>query len=253
LGFNTLASMAPIKYWLLRNLWDSLDWLFPPNCGGCDRFGVKWCDECRSSVVKLDTNVCTICGKPQPYPQVCPECVAQAPYYDATVSWALYRGPLRTAIHRLKYGGDLGLGEYFSRMLIEKLCMVPWLLDLVLPVPMSSSHAAQRGYNQADLLARPVAYNLNLPYKPGLIKKARENRSQVGLTRIEREENVKDAFEVTERIYRNQRVLVIDDIMTTGSTLNSCAKALKEAGAAAVYGLTLARAALTSHVDFMIR
>jgi ComF family protein len=117
-----------------------------------------------------------------------------------------------------------------------------WTVDVVTPVPVSSSRKTTRGYNQAALLARPIALYFGLAYCPGALAKKRDTRSQVGLTADQRLENVRDAFKAAEGIVKEKRVLVIDDVTTSGATLSSCSHALFDAGAEKVYCLTLARA-----------
>ncbi len=101
-----------------------------------------------------------------------------------------------------------------------------------------------RGYNQAPLLALPLALGARLPYQPAALKKVRDTPTQVGLTVPERRENVRDAFQAARRLVAGKQVLVIDDVMTSGATMDACAQALLDQGARLVYGLTLTRAAL---------
>lgn len=134
------------------------------------------------------------------------------------------------------------MGEMLARNLIDLVRVLQWDIELVTPVPQSLVRKAERGYNQAAMLARPVALALDWQYRPQAIKKVRDNRSQVGLNWDQRWDNVSGAFKATPEIVRNKRVLVIDDVTTSGATLSHCAQALLEAGADAVFGLTLARA-----------
>jgi ComF family protein len=142
----------------------------------------------------------------------------------------------------LKYQRDIGLAEALSKHLIELYNDLKWEIDLVTPVPLGSKRARERGYNQSGLLARPLAYAIHKPYQPKLLLRTRETRSQVGLSAKERQQNVEGAFTANVSKVQEKVVLVIDDVMTTGSTINACAQALRKAGASAVYGLTLARA-----------
>jgi len=150
---------------------------------------------------------------------------------------------LRSAILRLKYRHDVALGDVFSRFLVRCFMRQGWNVDSVIPVPLGLDRIAERGYNQASLLARPFAYELGLDYLPRAVKRVRETRSQVGLSIQERHDNVSDAFLARQSVVSGRRILLIDDVTTTGSTLNSCAGALLNAGAIQVFGLTLARAA----------
>ena len=180
---------------------------------------------------------------------ICLDCLAQRPAYTALRSWGVYGGPLRKAILRLKYGRDIGMGEVLSKHLIELYNGLQWSIDLVVPVPLGIARWKQRGYNQAGLLALPLAYAMGIPYQSAALRRTRETSSQVRLGAQERHKNVKDAFRASPRLVSGKRILVIDDVTTTGSTITACAQALTMAGASAVFGMTLARAILQADVD----
>jgi ComF family protein len=156
----------------------------------------------------------------------------------------MFDGPLRLALHKLKYQQDMGLGDVLSRHLIYLVNGLAWDMDVIIPVPLSDKRLSKRGYNQAALLAHPIALNMKLPYLPKALRRTRETSSQVGLSIEERRENVDGAFMAKENSVGGRSVLVVDDVITTGATLNAIAKALKNGGADRVYGLTLARAPL---------
>ncbi len=149
---------------------------------------------------------------------------------------------MRKAIHRLKYKRDVALGEALAQPMIRCLQTQAWPIDLVAPVPLGLARKAERGYNQAALLARPIALSLGLEYRSNIVWRGRETRSQVGLSAEARRENVAGAFWAKAVQVRGKRVLIVDDVLTTGATVNACAQAVIEAGAECVYGLTLARA-----------
>lgn len=155
-------------------------------------------------------------------------------------SWAVYEDPLRAAIIRLKYKRDMALGEALAELLMRKYIQEGWQADVIVPVPLGAARMAERGYNQAALLARPLALRLALPYSTQ-VKRVRETRSQVGLSAQERRDNVRGAFWADPHRFQRQQVLLVDDVTTTGSTLDACAQALLEVGADSVFGLTLAR------------
>jgi competence protein ComFC len=134
------------------------------------------------------------------------------------------------------------MGEALSKPLINLACQLNWDLDMVVPVPLGAARQKERGYNQASLLARPLAMQLNLNYRSKALLRVRETQSQIELNREQRKLNVAGAFRADPKNVAGKNVLVIDDVTTTGSTLDSCADALLYAGAGKVYGLTLARA-----------
>jgi ComF family protein len=156
--------------------------------------------------------------------------------------WGLHSGPLREALHRFKYKRDLGLADAFAELLIEVFQRAGEETDLVVPVPLGRKRQRERGFNQAAMLAAAFSGKLGIVYRPGAAKRIRETRSQVGLSVPQRRENVAGAFQADPKTISGKRVLLIDDVLTTGATLNACARALKDAGAAAVVALTLARA-----------
>jgi ComF family protein len=142
----------------------------------------------------------------------------------------------------LKYKGDIGLSETFTTKLVELLVELDWKVDMVTAVPLSRQRLKQRGYNQAGLLGWPLAKALRVSYASQAIVRTRNTDTQVGLSIRERKENVNGAFGADPHIVRGKNVLIIDDVLTTGATMQACARAFLEAGAISVYGLTLARA-----------
>lgn len=187
--------------------------------------------------------ICECCGKNTAHPGLCSTCQETAPDFHAVRSVAYFEGPLREALHRLKYAGDITLAEALADHLIELFTGQAWEVDLVVPVPLGVAHQAERGYNQAALLAWPVAMACNLTYRPQALARIRETRSQVGLGFAERQLNIAGAFQADPAVVSTKRVMVIDDVTTSGATLQACAAALLAAGCVQVYGLTLARTA----------
>lgn len=227
--------------YLYRLAWGSLDWLYPPVCGGCKVDGVRWCATCKESVRLYPEHVCQRCGQNLTGGELCRRCQVDEPPFQALRAWAIFEGPLRNAIHRLKYQRDLALGEILARNLLDMLQITRWPIDLVVPIPLGKARLAERGYNQAAFLALPVAIGCAAAYRPGALERRRETRSQITLTVTQRDENVRDAFEAAPEVVRAQNILIIDDVLTSGATMRACANALRRAGARQVYGLALAR------------
>lgn len=163
--------------------------------------------------------------------------------------WAAYRGPLRSAIHALKYQNDIGLCEPLSQHLVQLFQGQGWPVDCIVPVPLNPHRRRQRGYNQSAFLAYVMALQTGLQFLPAGLKRTRNTRSQVGLTAEQRFQNLEGAFSARPEIVKDRSVLLLDDVMTTGATLRNAARALLEAGAAQVYALTLARALLEEHAS----
>lgn len=237
-----VGTTQPAAFALYRLLWNAVDWLYPPSCGGCNQLGFRWCQDCQQSVHILGENICSLCGDYLETPGLCPKCRRAPPTYCALRSWGVFAGSLRVALHRLKYQKDIALGEALSHHLVELLDELNWPVDLITAVPLSKNRLQDRGYNQAGLLAFPMALACRIPYTSDALSRVRETRSQVGLSAEERLHNVKGAFEANASRVNNKTVLVVDDVTTTGATLQACAEALLQSGARQVYGLTLARA-----------
>jgi ComF family protein len=151
-----------------------------------------------------------------------------------------YEGVIRECIHALKYEKRLGFGWFFSKPLSEIVIKEGWQPDLISPVPLSQERMRERGYNQAAQIAKPLAACLGVQYNPYGLVRIRDTKSQVGLSAGERRINVAGAFEAKTELVFGKKVLIIDDVMTTGATLGACADALRLAGSNEVYCLVLA-------------
>jgi len=230
-------------YKLYRAAWACLDWVFPPVCGGCGKLGLRWCLECQQNQIFIPAQICSRCGEPTSTGVNCQRCLRTPPLYEALRSLAVFDGPIRNALHRLKYEGDVALGEVLARPLICLLQELNWQVDMITPVPIGVARLAERGYNQAAKLAWPIALFFRTPYRSNALFKVRNTATQVGLTIEQRRQNVSGAFEADPQWVAGRRVLIVDDVTTTGATLDACTQALLSAGANQVFGLTLARAA----------
>jgi ComF family protein len=162
---------------------------------------------------------------------------------------ATYEGVLRDCVHALKYEHNQGLGEFFCQPLADIVWEAGWEVDLIMPVPLSTRRVAERGYNQAACLAKPLAARLGVRYHPFGIERTRDTPSQVGLSGEARRRNVAGAFRALPEVVAGKKVLILDDVMTTGSTMVACAQALLDAGSTAVYCLTLGRFIMHTAVD----
>ena len=237
-----MIEKLPVSYSLYRLLWQGIDLLYPPDCGGCEKKWVRWCDDCKQSVVEIDEPFCDKCGLPQAKSGVCEKCLKTPPAYQQLRSWVAFDGAVRNALHRVKYDSDFGMGEMLAAEMLSYVNRLAWDVDLIIPVPLGKQRYRERGYNQAASFARPLSLAKGWRYAPNALRRVKETKSQVELSSVERMKNVEDAFVAESRDVGGKVVLVLDDVSTTGATLNSCANALIRGGAKAVYGLTIARA-----------
>lgn len=231
------------RYTARQWLWAGVDLLFPPQCGGCGQTGHRFCPACGAALAFLPVPVCERCGYPSdPHdpPHHC-HIPARAPLAGVR-SVAFFEGPLRHALHRLKYQRDVILADALAETLYTAWQTLRLPGDTVTPIPLSAQRLRERGYNQAGLLAQAFAELTGLRYAPAALMKIRHTQSQVELTAAERRANVAQAFQAEARQCAGRSFIVVDDVCTTGATLLSAAEALRAAGAAQVWGFTLGRA-----------
>jgi len=248
----------------LRELWsDFLDLLFPPPRGcplcGAGAEGEGFCPRCREMFLDHRVPVgCTVCGcfpvrngtggacggsgsRPSPR-TLCPHCRSDRPPFKAARAVGPYEGVLKEAVLRLKFRRERGLARPLGHLLaaVAREMVPPGAVPLVVPVPISSRRLALRGFNQAELLAGELCTALGWPLVP-VLRKVRETLPQTGLSRAERLSNLSGSFAVVPGALPPGRVVVlVDDVITTGSTARECTSVLLAAGAAAVYVLTVA-------------
>lgn len=235
----------------------ALDAVFPPRCAGCGDFcAALFCPDCRATLRLIVAPFCGRCGFPfDPLAHAAVECAAcranryhVAPPFAALRSVFTFEGALRPAVHSLKYKGKIVRAAPLAALLHEFLqsqTAIPADLALVAPVPLHPLRRWRRGYNQSELLARELAKTLGVP-DGEVLRRTRRTPPQVGLSAKARRENVRDAFAADERALERLNpsrgpVLLIDDVCTTGATIAECARALRVAGVAEIYALTLAR------------
>jgi len=231
-----------LRYRFERWFWSVLDLIFPPRCFGCNKIGERWCKSCLTQVQVLSPPFCQICGLEIKTNGICNKCLHDAPNLTSLRSWVAFGEMIRKGIHQLKYRRNVALGDTFSQFLIQVLRTTNWEIDMITPVPLGVVRKKERGYNQSSLLARPIAQSLRIIYKPNIIWRNRETKSQTKLNYQDRKANVAGAFQSRPKFVVGKNILVVDDVATSGSTLEACAVALFKAGADKVYGITLARA-----------
>lgn len=201
--------------------------LFPDRCAGCDRPGSLFCSTCRAQLL------------PYPDRQLTVASLSRDARLDAATVAFIFEGPLRKAVHCFKYRRVQRMAAPLGDMLAEHLSRHPMPADALLPVPLHLHRLAERGFNQSEVLARHLSRACGLPMITGLVRR-RDTEHQARLDFQARQENVRDAFAWQSRTSPPWRVLLVDDVLTTGATVSACAQALRAAGAREVRALALA-------------
>jgi ComF family protein len=239
------ASIQPTRSdatWLRR----ILDFLFPPHCVACKRMGEWLCASCVDQMVPLDLVHCPQCGQHTARLGICTRCRTNPSFLTGIHSLTAHRPPLRDAVHALKYEGVRVLVEPLAQLLAEHWFQQDTSADVVVAVPLHLRRERQRGYNQSQLLAAEFAVKTGLMLVDGALQRTRATRAQVGLGVEDRWANVHDAFAIRDTASSQKlvgrHVLLIDDVCTTGATLESCAQALLRSGTNTVRALTVTRA-----------
>lgn len=222
-----------------------LNILFPETCPICkqptsDHKTAPVCKECWQSIRPYTGPKCRKCGRPltSDASTICGDCIQDSPAFESARSFGLYEGALRKAINLLKYHNVIRLSKPLSDILLQ--VDIPEV-DAVLPVPLFKKRLRQREFNQSALIAKYTAEGLGSMLVTDSLVKMRETKPQVGLRSDERRKNMKNAFGVVNgNSVEGRKILLIDDVSTTGATVRECSRVLKKAGAANIHVLTLA-------------
>ena len=206
-----------------------MDWLanliFPPMCGHCRRVDYRFCHDCQNILRSLPITLA----------------YRQVTHLDAVCAAGKHKGILQTALQSLKYEDAVELAPQLAAMLSGALRQVDWEFGCIAPVPLHEHRLQERGYNQAQLLSRHIETSRKVAVRDDLLARTRDTSQQARLSEAERRINVKDAF-IASDATAGMSILLVDDVVTTGSTLSECAAALRAKGAAAVYALAVSHA-----------
>ncbi len=226
-----------------------LDFLLPPRCTGCS---VKvanhgfLCSECWQNLQPLSAPFCTCCALPFEFEaddeSLCASCIASPPDFDWARAAVLYENLGRSLVLQLKHSGTSAVVPVMAQMMATAL--MGSVYDVIVPVPLHKSRFVQRRFNQSILLAKGLAKHTGKPIEAFVLEKKRATESQGGLNRKERFRNVGGVFKISPEkrtTIEGKRALLVDDVLTTGATASSCAKALKKAGALEVGVVAFAR------------
>jgi len=220
----------------------ALDFLFPRFCVGCGKEGDFICDSCQASLVRIEAPACPQCGKPQTDSMLCSNCINWKADIDAIRSPFRFEGVIRKAVHEFKYRNLRAIAGQLAHFLGDYLTENPIPYEVLVPVPLHDKRLKERGYNQSALLAKELSRITGFPVNETCLVRNVYNVPQAKTRNVEeRKQNVIGIFSVVNDDLLEKKVLLIDDVTTSGATLNACASPLKKTGAASVWGLTLAR------------
>ena len=238
---SLMRHLAPVRGLAEQAGRTLLDALYPLECAGCGGSGKVICDKCAEELPELVPPYCPVCAA-YGDSELCRACAGPGRQFDGVRAPFRYEGSIRQAILALKYGGIRAAAPQLGDMLADYLQANPLPGDVLAPVPMHASRRRERGYNQAELLARRVADRCGVVYQGDLLVRTRRVDAQAGMAdATSRAANVADSVAVSRPAdVADKRIILVDDVATTGSTLDTCAAALKKAGAASVWCLTLA-------------
>lgn len=217
-----------------------LDIIFPKTCVDCGRIGEYLCVKCIAKIEPIDHQICPVCVKPSISGLTHPRCSAKLSL-DGLYSFLFFSPPLPQALYKLKYK----FVKDFSNILISKSKLeLPDIFKgyYLIPIPLHYVKKNWRGFNQVEILADLLADKYKINHKPNILIRKKATKSQVGLSKVLRAENVRSAFECSDKDFvKGKQFLLFDDVWTSGATLKTAGTVLKRAGAQKVWGLTLAR------------
>ena len=231
--------------------------IYPPRCHICTHFlpadadhnlSHYICDNCRASLIPITNPICSICGLPfvssSEQDHLCENCLRKNPWYDLARAPYFYSGIIMESIQRFKYKSGTYLAPFLGELLSS--FVREWIHNpkdiFIVPVPLHKRRLRERGFNQSLLLARILASDLGNQLDYLSLIRNRYTRAQTGLKKKERRKNVKGAFSIIHPdAIKDKKILLVDDVFTTGYTLNECARTLKKSGATTVFCLTMVR------------
>ncbi len=232
----------------IKKIWKTLlDILYPRRCPVCDGIlpfgGDLVCPECEKRILPVREPRCRKCGKMlrDETAEYCRDCRKIRHSFDRGFSAFLYNDTMQGSIFRFKYKGRREYADYYSREIADKLGrdLSSFRADALVPIPLYKKKQRDRGFNQAEVLARAIGDRVGIPVYPHLLTRVRATRPQKTLSLAERRKNLKRAFKISQNVVELTNVILVDDIYTSGCTMDEAADVLKEAGVKGVYALTL--------------
>ncbi len=223
--------------------------LYPTRCPGCDEILYQkdvttgFCGKCEQQIIRVTEPSCIKCGKPIQHSQeeYCYDCKKKHHYFVQNKAVFVYRGPMKEAMYRLKYANRRCYAKILSREIYDKYkdWMIQNHIQAIIPIPMYLPKQRRRGYNQAAILAKELSKYAKLPSYSNLVYRVKNSTPQKELNDVERKNNLKNAFKIRKSEVKLKKILLIDDIYTTGSTMDAVSKVLLDGGIQEVYGLSV--------------
>jgi len=216
---------------------------FPAKCGFCGVITENYnyiCNNCRAQIINEDREHCILCGKKiYLLENICKECRERRVYYEKLIYFSEYKDILKDKIISYKFNDSAYLHHFFAELMCYKL--ISEKADAITAVPISAKRMKERGYNQSELIAKKISRYLEIPYIK-LLTKNRETKRQSDLSKNERYLNIKDSFEFNNKIkLKHEKVILVDDVFTTGATVNECSRVLKTSGIKSIVVAVIAR------------
>lgn len=223
--------------------------LFPKRCAFCDkvldlgRYEYGSCRKCKNKIVYATEPVCKVCGKVivDGNGELCHDCTKKKHYFVQSKGVYVYEGLVKGSMYRFKYGNRRGYKHTYVRDIVRMYGK--WIkslnIDAIIPIPMYIKKLRKRGYNQAQLVADALGREINVPSYNNIVTRYRDTTPMKGLSDTQRQKNLKNAFNFSQKGLQLRRVLLIDDIYTTGTTMDCVARVLLDAGIKEVYGLCM--------------
>ncbi len=219
-----------------------LDYVYPPRCPVCDEVlppGIDICEGCTKEAVTITEPICKKCGKPieSREREYCSDCLEKQHVYRQGRAVFLYRAGIKKSMYRFKYSNRREYAQFYARYAAR--LHGSWVLknriEVIVPIPMYPGKKRRRGYNQAEIFARALGKEFGIPVDAGIVKRIRNTVPQKALNDKERQRNLKNAFQLAPNIVKYSQILLVDDIYTTGSTMDAVAAVLLSGGAQNIY------------------
>lgn len=220
-----------------------MDLVYPLRCGGCGTNGYVLCKECTDTFLPVDEETsCPLCGLPVGVRSVCGKCLGDKNLFDEGIYGFYYENRLRDAIHSFKFSGRKDVGKYLIGLVERKIAASSSRFDCIVPLPVTEKRLKERGFNQSFILGEEISKISGKPVLHSALKKTKETKDQYSLSKDARKRNVKNAFSLSgDAKIKEKRVLLVDDLYTTGHTAREATRILLRGKAGGVVFFALAR------------